>query len=243
MAFSIAVPAATLALEHLELEQQIGELEGRLADARRQALVAGDEERRRIEQDLHDGAQMRVILLRNRIARLATRTATDDAASQAEVDTMLRDVDELLAEIRDMSAGMRRVPPGHLEHAVRDLAGVAPINARVDAGPLGDLSPDAEQAVFYCVSEALQNAVKHGGSRASVVVELSREGDELVFAVSDDGVGPARDHVPGRGLSGMAERLDALGGVLEPIASLPFGGTTVRGRLPAHAGVARPDGA
>ena len=225
VAFNIAVPAATLALEHMELEGQMTELETRLADARRQAVLAGDEERKRIEQDLHDGAQLRIILLRGRI----------DASSQTEMETMLRDADELLSEIRTMSAGMRRVPPGQLHAAVRDLAATAPLSARVNADELGHISPDVEQAVFYCVSEALQNAAKHAGPRASVVIDLARDGDEVVFAVSDDGRGVAADARPGRGLTGMADRINALGGAMEPIAALPFGGTTVRGRVPALA--------
>jgi signal transduction histidine kinase len=235
VAFSIAVPAATLSLEHMELESQMIEMETRLADARRKAVLAGDTERKRIEQDLHDGAQLRIILLRGRIERLARRTATDDASSQAEMDTMLRDADELLAEIRTMSAGMRRVPPGQLTAALRDLAAAAPLRTRVNARDLGTMSPDVEQALFYCVSEALQNAAKHAGVRASVVIDLSRDGDDITMAVSDDGSGLATDAEAGRGLVGMDERLSALGGSMEPIAALPFGGTTVRGRVPAHA--------
>ena len=239
VAYNIAIPAATLALEHLELEGQVAEMEDRLADARRQAVVAGDEERRRIEQDLHDGAQLRIILLRGRIERLANRTATDDASSQAEVETMLRDADELLAEIRGMSAGLRRVPPGQLQHALRDLAAAAPLSTRLTVGELGTLSTDVEQAVFYCVSEALQNAVKHAGARASVVIDVAREGDDVVFAVSDDGPGVNTDATAGKGLVGMAERLDSLGGSLEMPVALPFGGTTVRGRVPVSAASAR----
>ena len=239
VAYNIAIPAATLALEHLELEGQMAEMEERLADARRQAVVAGDEERRRIEQDLHDGAQLRIILLRGRIERLANRTATDDASSQAEVETMLRDADELLAEIRGMSAGLRRVPAGQLQHALRDLAAAAPLSTRLTVGDLGTLSTDAEQAIFFCVSEALQNATKHAGARASVVIDVAREGDDVAFAVSDDGPGVSADAMAGRGLTGMAERLDALGGTLEMPKALPFGGTTVRGRVPATASSAR----
>ncbi len=241
VAFSIAVPAATLALKQLELEGQMDQMRDHLADAKRQALMAGDEERRRIEQDLHDGAQMRVILLRGRIEQLASRTATDDAASQADVDTMLGEADALLAEIRGMSAGMRRVPPGQLAHALRDLAGAAPLSARVRVENLGEVSPDVEQAVFYCVSEALQNAAKHAGARASVVIEVERDGDDITFAVSDDGVGIPADPTPGRGLAGMADRMEALGGRMDPIEALPFGGATVRGRLPAAAAARRPE--
>jgi len=241
VAFSIAVPAATLALKQLELEGQMDQMRDHLADAKRQAVMAGDEERRRIEQDLHDGAQLRVILLRGRIEQLASRTATDDAANQAEVDTMLSEADALLAEIRGMSAGMRRVPPGQLAHALRDLAGAAPLSARVRVDDLGQVSPDVEQAVFYCVSEALQNAAKHAGARASVVIEVERHGDDITFAVSDDGVGLQADSTPGRGLSGMTDRVQSLGGHMDPIQALPFGGTTVRGRLPATAAARRPE--
>ena len=241
VAFNIAVPAATLALKQLELEGQMDHLRDHLADAKQQALMAGDEERRRIEQDLHDGAQLRVILLRGRIEQLASRTATDDTASQAEMDTMLNEADELLAEIRGMSAGMRRVPAGQLAHALRDLAGAAPLSARVRVDDLGTVSADVEQAVFYCVSEALQNAAKHAGARASVLIEAQRDGDDITFAVSDDGVGVTSDLTPGRGLAGMADRVQALGGSLEPITPLPFGGATVRGRVPAAAAARRPE--
>ena len=241
VAFNIALPAATLALKQMELEGQMDRMRDHLADAKQQALMAGDEERRRIEQDLHDGAQLRVILLRGRIEQLANRTATDDAANQAEMNTMLNDADELLAEIRGMSAGMRRVPPGQLADALRDLAGAAPISARVRVDDLGQVSPDVEQAVFYCVSEALQNAAKHAGARVSVLVEVERDGDDIAFSVSDDGVGLVAGLTPGRGLAGMTDRVEALGGSLEPITPLPFGGATVRGRVPAAATARKPE--
>jgi len=136
---------------------------------------------------------------------------------------------------------MRRVPPGQLAHALRDLAGAAPLSARIRVEHLGEVSPDAEQAVFYCVSEALQNAAKHAGARASVVIEVERDGDDIAFAVSDDGVGIPADLTPGRGLSGMADRVESLGGSMDPIQALPFGGATVRGRVPAAAMARRPE--
>lgn len=233
VAFSIAIPAATMALERLQLAEQMHEMEGRLASARKAAISAGDDERRRIEQDLHDGAQLRIILLRGRIERLAERAGSDDDSARAEMQAMLGDADGLLGEIRGMSAGLRRVPPGELVRTLRALAAAAPLSVRTQIGDIGVVSPDAEQAVYFCVSECVQNAVKHAGARTSVLVELDRMGDDLVFTVSDDGVGIDADAPMGRGLTGMADRLVALGGSLEQPAQLPFGGTTIRGRVPA----------
>ena len=240
VAFSIAMPAATLALKQMELEQQVTGMRDLLSDAKQQAVMAGDEERKRIEQDLHDGAQLRVIMLRGRIEQLASRTSAD-ATSQGDIDTMLREADELLAEIRGMTAGMRRVRPGHLREALIDLAAAAPLSARVSAGDLGELSADVEQAVFYCISEAVQNAAKHAGPRAAVAIEVTREGDDLLFTVADDGAGMPPDVVPGHGISGMADRMTALGGSFSPPSPLPFGGVTLGGRVPAMAMARRPE--
>lgn len=239
--FSIAMPAATLALKQMELEQQVTGMRDLLSDAKQQAVMAGDEERKRIEQDLHDGAQLRVIMLRGRIEQLASRTATDDASSQGDIDSMLREADELLAEIRGLTAGMRRVRPGHLRDALVDLAAAAPLSTRVTADDLGEISPDVEQAVFYCVSEAVQNAAKHAGARAAVVIDVARDGDDIVFTVANDGAGMPPEVIPGRGISGMADRMTALGGSFSPPSPLPFGGVTLGGRLPAMAMARRPE--
>ena len=233
--FHIALPAATLALERLEIEGQIAAMEQQLVEARRTAVLAGDEERRRIEQDLHDGAQLRIILLRGRIERLAARTAPQHAASQDEMEAMLGEADDLLSEIRRLSAGMRRVPPGQLREALHDLGAAAQLVTRVDIGPLGTLSPDAEQAIYFCVSEAVQNAAKHAGPQASVIIAVARDGTDVVFTVSDNGSGAPGTPEPGRGVAGMADRLSAAGGALEGVVALPFGGTMVRGRVPADA--------
>ena len=227
-----------LALHNLQLdsalEETLGELR-RQADelkaSRARIVAAADAERRRIERDLHDGAQQRLVALAVKL-RLARESAGPEAARQ--LDALAADVEATLEEVRDLARGI--YPPlladGGLAEALPAAAGRAALPVRTEVAPNGRYPATIESAVYFCCLEALQNAAKHAGSEATATVRLSEEDGRLVFEVADDGAGfdPA-EHPAGTGLTGMRDRVGALGGTLSVDAE-PGRGTVVRGTLP-----------
>ncbi len=215
------------------------ELQARLVDLRasRQRLVAAqDEERRRLERDLHDGAQQQLVALAVK-QRLAEGLVHKDPDKAAEILADLQaETAEALDNLRDLARGI--YPPlladKGLPAAMEAQARKVPMPVTVEADGLGRYPQEVEAAVYFCCLEALQNVVKYADA-ASALVSLSAEDGQLTFAVIDDGKGfdPAAKP-PGSGLQGMADRVEALGGILE-VRSEPGTGTTVTGRIPAGA--------
>ncbi|HWO70797.1 MAG TPA: sensor histidine kinase [Actinomycetota bacterium] len=204
--------------------------------ASRQRLVAAqDEERRRIERNIHDGAQQQLVALAVK-ARLADSLVGGDDERAHEILAELREeMGRALDDLRDLARGI--YPPlladEGLASALQAQARKAPVAVTVDADAVGRYPPEVEAAVYFCVLEALQNAAKYApGSR--VIVRLWPEDRELRFAVEDDGPGFDPNSTPlGAGLRNMADRLDALGGSLE-IRSATGSGTVVEGRIPVR---------
>jgi signal transduction histidine kinase len=214
------------------------ELQARLVELRasRQRLVtAQDEERRRLERNLHDGAQQELVALAVK-TRLAEGLVGRDPEKERE---MLSEVQSGLAEaletLRDLAHGI--YPPlladKGLAEALRAQARKSPVPIEVRAEALGRFSPELEAAVYFCCLEAVQNVAKYADA-SRVVLRLSGEGDGIAFTVEDDGRGfdPATTPL-GAGLQNMADRLAALGGEIE-IHSEPGRGATVGGRIPGH---------
>jgi len=197
--------------------------------SRARILEAGDRERRRIAQDLHDGLQSRLVLLAMRAGGLA-RTAADPAVAR-EVDELRADLDAVISELRRLVHGV--MPAVLLERglhaAVDDLADRMPIPVRLtQPAPVGALPAPVETAAYLVVAEALTNAVKHSGA-AGVDVSLERSAQRLRVEVRDDGVGGASD--AGSGLRGLADRVDGLGGRFSVVS--PVGrGTVLVAELP-----------
>ena len=215
------------------------ELQARLVDLRasRQRLVAAqDQERRRLERDLHDGAQQQLVALavKQRLAEGLVRRDPDKAAQM--LAGLQADTAEALENLRDLARGI--YPPlladKGLPAALEGHARKVHLPVTVEADGLGRYPQEIEAAVYFCCLEALQNIVKYAEA-SHVSVNLSMEAGQLNFSVTDDGKGfdPA-SMPPGSGLQGMADRMDALGGILE-VRSEPGMGTTVNGRLPAGA--------
>jgi signal transduction histidine kinase len=217
------------------------ELLARLEDLRasRQRLVAAqDEERRKLERNIHDGAQQQLVALAVKL-RLARQLAGADTAKAAELLNQVEgEITEALEDLRDLARGI--YPPlladKGLPAALEAQARKSSLPVRVEADGIGRYAQDAEAAVYFCALEALQNAAKYS-SASSAEVRLWEENGELVFSVTDDGVGFDSSRTSdGTGLQGMADRLAALGGRLE-VRSEPGQGASITGRLEVRAAV------
>ena len=220
--------AARMALENARLHAEVQSQLSKVQESRARIVAAGDEQRRRIERDLHDGAQSRLVALAMELNR-AQRHVRDPelerllAATSAELQGTVQ-------ELRELTQGLH--PPLLVQSGLRvALAALAdraavPVTVEVD----GDrLPPDVEATAYFLASEALANVAKH--ARASRVrVEAHAENGTLVVAVEDDGIGGA-DADRGSGLRGLADRIEARGGRLT-VSSPPGGGTRVTGEIP-----------
>ena len=226
--------AARLALEnaqlHAELRVQLNEVRA----SRARIVQAADEERRRVERNIHDGAQQRLVTL-----SLALRQAQDRLGKGADPEaaaTIARAAAELklaLSELRELARGIHPaiLTEDGLEAAVLSLAERAPIPVAVNAHDMGRLSAAVEATAYFVVSEALANAVKHSGA-SEVRITLDRLDRQLAVEVEDDGVGGA-DPVLGSGLLGLSDRVAALGGTFS-LNSSRGGGTRIVVRIPCE---------
>jgi signal transduction histidine kinase len=224
------VRAAALSLEnarlHAELLAQLRELE----ESRVRIVEAGVAQRRRVERDLHDGAQQRLLALAATIGRV--RTATTDPAVRALVEQARDELRQALRELRDLARGIH---PAVLEQvglgaAVETLAESLPLPVQVSV-ETGRLPPAVESTAYFVVCEALANAVKHAGA-GRVAVTVRRVDGTVHLAVEDDGGGGATI-VVGGGLAGLADRMAALGGYLR--LDSPAGiGTRLTAELPCE---------
>jgi signal transduction histidine kinase len=227
-----AAEVAILALEHVELETAQRESLNALVDSRTRLVETSDRERRRLERDLHDGAQQRLTAIQIRL-RLAMER-TDDEQLVEQLEAISADAEEAIDELRELSHGiyptvLRSAGP---VMALRALAMRTPIPVTVADGGIGRCSSSVEAAIYFCGAEAIQNAIKHAGDGATVAVSLGRDSEGIRFRIADDGVGMAETNAgSGDGLAGMRDRIGAVGGELE-IRSAPGQGTTVEGSIP-----------
>jgi signal transduction histidine kinase len=213
------------------------ELLQRLEDLRasRQRLVAAqDEERRRLERNLHDGAQQNLVALKVKLGLAEAFAEKDPARAKQLVGELKSDADEALETLRDLARGI--YPPlladKGLAAALESQARKATIPVEVQADGIGRYPQDVEAAVYFCCLEALQNVQKYAAAQ-SAVVKLNVSESGLTFEVTDDGQGFDGASVKrGAGLTNMTDRIDAMGGRLE-FSSTPGRGTRVRGSLPA----------
>jgi len=200
-----------------------------LRASRSRLVAAADAERRRIERDLHDGAQQHLVALAVNLRLARDVAAEDPAAADALLDQLGNDVRDAIGQVRSLAHGI--YPPllvdAGLGEALRAVAARSPQAVTVD-GDVGRHAPDVEAAVYFCCLEALQNAAKHAPD-AAVTVRLWDEGDAVRFEVADDGPGFDVDAVrAGHGFQNMGDRLGAVGGSVA-WESVPGQGTRVRG--------------
>jgi signal transduction histidine kinase len=223
--------AARLALVNARLHAEVRAQLETVQASRARIVAAADEERRRIERDLHDGAQQRLVALALEL-RSAQRQL--DETADPELERLLSSTaDELqvaVDELRDLAQGIHPgiLTQGGLAYALEALAARAPLPVAVEATH-ERFAPDVEATAYFVACEALTNVVKHAGaSRASI--EARRDSSRLVIEVADDGSGHARLN-GGSGLRGLSDRVEALGGELV-VDSRPGSGTLVRGVIP-----------
>jgi len=220
----LGVTAATL----LENATLVGELQA----SRARIVESVEQERHRLERDLHDGAQQRLTTIQLKLA-VASEEA-DQAELREVLDSLATETAAAASELRAVAHGI--YPPllhdAGVAPALRAVAGRAPIRVRMVDRGFGRAPAGVELAVYYCALEALQNASKHAGQDVQAVVTLARARAELVFEVRDDGLGfePGANG-DGIGLVSMRDRIGAVGGRLE-IRSARGAGTSVRGTVP-----------
>jgi signal transduction histidine kinase len=214
----------------LENERLAADVRSQLAEvraSRARIVAATDAERRRIERNLHDGAQQRLVTLSLVLGLAASR---DDAADSNVLARAQDEVEEAIVELRELARGIHPtlLREQGLEAAVEALARRAPLPVTVE-GSVGDRLPDpVELAAYFLVSEGLTNVVKYA-SASQVRVRLSREADTLRVAVADDGSGGARAAADS-GLAGLRDRLEALDATLV-VESEPGCGTTLSAEI------------
>jgi signal transduction histidine kinase len=204
-----------------------------LRTSRQRLVAAQDEERRRLERNIHDGAQQQLVALAVK-ARLAGQLAERDPAKAVELLGQIEtETQTALEDLRDLARGI--YPPlladRGLVAAIEAQSRKSHLGVEVDAADLGRFPADVEATVYFCTLEALQNVAKYAAAERTVI-RLARSNGSLSFEVQDDGRGfDQRAIVAGSGLQGMADRLATVGGSLE-IRSELGRGTTVSGHVP-----------
>jgi len=221
--------AVVLALENGRLEADLQSKTAELLLSSGRVAAAGAAERRKLERELHDGAQQRLLTIQIKLALLRERLDNPDLA--AALEQIGDDATVAAEELRNLAHGIYPVDlrEGGIGEGLRSCARSAPVPIHVVDDGLGRCAPEVEAAVYFCSLEAIQNAVKHAGRGARVRVTLERVGETVQFSVDDDGVGFAPGEVgEGIGLLSMRERIGDIGGELE-IDTSPGGGTVSGG--------------
>lgn len=223
---------STMLDEERAIRGQLAEQAEELRRSRSRVVAATDRERRRIERDLHDGAQSRLVAINLKLA--AARAALPDELTEIDdaLDGVRREVHLAHSELRDLAHGL--YPTVLTQHglgsAISAVADRSPAPIRLDLGQIGRLAPDVEAAIYFSVLEAVQNAAKHA-SADRVDIRLERTDDAVTFSVGDDGVGFMETDHEGQGLTNLRDRLGAIGGTLH-IESERGTGSTITGRVP-----------
>jgi signal transduction histidine kinase len=211
-----------------------------LLNSRARIVAASDQARQRIERDLHDGTQQRLVSLGLKLRLVQPMVPAELAELATEISAAADELNGAVEDLREVARGIHPaiLSQGGLGPALRTLARRAAIPVELDVAAIARLPEPVEVGAYYVVSEMLTNTAKH--ARASVVaVDADVSGDTLRVCVRDDGVGGA-DPLRGSGLVGLKDRIEALGGTFS-ITSPVGGGTTVCCELPVSAADEQPD--
>ena len=227
---------AGLLLRNVGLTEQLTERLDELRASRRRIVSAQDDQRRRIERDIHDGAQQRLLSISDGLIQAESLAGTDPDRERALVARLKDETRDALAGLRELARGV--YPPlladQGLPAAIAAHAGKAPQPVSLDTDGMGRYPPDVETAVYFCCTEALQNASRHAPA-AAVRIRLGESDGTVAFRIEDDGPGFDSSRVrSGLGLQHMSDRLAALGGSLQ-VDARPGAGTAIAGRVPVTA--------
>jgi PAS domain S-box-containing protein len=220
--------------QEAEVHRLNAELHDRLEDlaaSRARIVAAGDVERRRLERNLHDGAQQRLVALSLALRVALAKLDSDPVAARATLAAAGDELALALAELRELARGLHPavLSDRGLRAAVEMLAGRSPVPVEIAEVPDERLPEPVEAAAYYLIAEALTNVAKYAGA-STVQVRVAASEETVVVEVADDGVGGA-DPASGSGLRGLADRVEALGGSLA-VASPAGAGTSLRAEIP-----------
>ncbi len=223
--------AAAIALENERLDAELRAKVAELRESRSRMLRIGLEERRRLERDLHDGAQQRLVSMALNMRLARDRMREDPDAAGRMLDGASSELDAALEELRELARGIHPavLSDRGLDAALETLARRAPLPVELNRDARERLPESIELAAYFVVSEALTNVAKYADA-THAKVNVARRNGKLLVEVTDDGVGGA-DPEGGTGLRGLADRLAVIEGRLE-VDSPPGAGTTIRARIP-----------
>jgi signal transduction histidine kinase len=229
--------AARLAASNAHLQAEVRAQVSELQESRRRLVRAGDEERRRLEQRLHQGAERRLVALGHVLERVSGNTSR---SRTAEIERARGQLARTLADLHDLAGGLhpRALNEQGLAAALASLARRSPVPVEL-AVPAERLPAEVGAAAYFICSEALANVAKYA-SASRVVVRVTADDHAALVEIVDDGVGGA-DPAQGSGLRGLADRVEALGGALR-LESPPDGGTRLAAELPLHGEAPSRDG-
>lgn len=229
--------AIQLVLENGRLEAELQSKTAELRISSGRIVEAGEAERRKLERELHDGAQQRLLAIQIKLALLRDRVGEPELA--AELEEIGDDATTAVDQLRNLAHGIYPVElrEDGIGEGLRAYVRSMPVHIEIVDNGIGRCDPGVEVSVYFCSLEAIQNVVKHAGRGTPATVTLDRHGDTISFSVEDDGAGfDPGENVDGFGLTSIRDRLAAFGGELEIISS-PGEGTTIRGTVPAYAAV------
>ena len=223
-----AIAASSFALENAQLEAALREQLQEVRDSRLRIIQAGITERRRLERDLHDGTQQRLLALKIMLA--AAESDTTDHKAQAIIGRVRSELAQVLEELRDLAHGLHPAALSQvgLDEAIKSMAEryMVPIDVSLPPGRFGE---SAELTAYYLIAESITNAIKHARARR-ITVHGEKSGSFLQVTVSDDGQGGA-SAAAGTGIRGVIDRVRGVGGDAE--LDSPVGhGTKIRAQIP-----------
>ena len=227
----LTAAAASMALEHSRLQAEVQAQLEQVRASRARIVEAGDAERRKLERDLHDGAQQRLVTLSLALGMARDRAKGADPDLESLIESASKEAREALLELRELARGIHPavLTETGLAGAVQALAERSPVATTITAVPAGRFPAAIEATAYFVVSEALANVAKHAQADTAEVAIRQLPG-RLVVQVTDDGRGGARDQ-DGSGLRGLADRVASVGGVLR-IDSPPGSGTHLKADIP-----------
>jgi signal transduction histidine kinase len=222
--------AVSLVLENERLDAELRATVEEVQASRARIVASEDAARRRLERDLHDGAQQRLVSAALSL-RMLTGTLDGDTEGRRELDSARKDLDDALRELRELARGIHPavLSDQGLRAGLEGLANRAPLPVELSGGTGERYPENVEIAAYFVVAESLTNVAKHAAA-THACVRVNRAPERVIVEVSDDGIGGA-DAASGSGLRGLADRVSALDGHLE-VDSVPGRGTTVKAMIP-----------